>query len=271
MVHWGKGLVQKYEVLAVAFVVMAFIIIADSLTIASGMSIKITGFFTLLYGYLPIYLPYAIVAVCLLVAAGFMLRIANNQKENLTFKCTDKEKKPLLLSLNEGAVNFEDSRKEIWSSYHSKIQDHTGYALTTLIALIGLVAGSNFLPAITFLAILVWTAFSVGVVFFAWLILRILYWSIWAGSSLLLSEEQIVMYFNFCNARCQYYECKDTNTSASAIIQIAVKQHLIDVEKRMKWSFSTFFRKLAILTGGIAGIPTYAEPSLPPDKGLGNN
>jgi hypothetical protein len=176
------------------------------------------------------------------------------------YSCSNNDKKPRILSISDLDTGFDEERRGLWSSYHLKIQSHVGYSITALVALIGLIASSNFLQQIPFLSILTFIASSICAVFFVYLILRILYWSYWEATAVQLSKEQIVEYFNFCNSHCYNYDFLD-NISTSAILQLAIRQHLIDEEKKMKWTISTCLRKLAFLTGGIMGIPTYAEPA----------
>lgn len=240
-------------------------IFAVCLVVLSGLSKIIVENIVLLVNYLLSNLVYLVLFVGVIFFLSFyafaQIKIINQTKD-VYYKCSGKDKKPKILRVCDLDYDFEDERKALWSTYHSQIQNHVGYSITTLIALIGLLASTNFLQQVPFLSILTMVAVVACTIILVYFVLRILYWSNWEGPAIELSKEQIVFYFNFCNSHGLMYDQSD-NITASAILQNAIKQHLIDKEKALKWTFTTCLRKLAFLTGGIKGIPTSAKP--PPE------
>lgn len=239
------------------------VILAICLAVISGVSTVITGNFYLITQFFEANLLCFMLGIgsisALIISALFFFK--PSKKTCKKYNCTGVDIKPKIISVCDLGIGFEEEREELWSSYHSQIQSHVGYAITTLIAFAGLLASSNFFIQVPFLSLLTLGASLVCAVFFGYLVLRILYWSNWEGTAMLLSNEQIVEYFNFCNAHGLMYDCYDSIT-ASAIIQTAIKQHLIDQAAKKERSITACIRKLALITGGMMGIPTDAEPKI---------
>jgi hypothetical protein len=144
--------------------------------------------------------------------------------------------------------DLEQTRRDLWSAYHTSSQNHGNYLLTIAIALLALISGWNLLvnnPILGYTASLV--IFGGLIALNGWLMLRSYYWSIWSDNTLRITSKSIVKNFNDCNLKYKYYYMDDI-PPCGAILHIAVKQSLLNLQSELEWTKNSV-RKLAIKTG----------------------
>jgi hypothetical protein len=164
-------------------------------------------------------------------------------------KETETEEKWIAKSEEINDLEFEESRRCLFNSYHSYIQNHVGYLILMGIALLGL--GSTYEALFRIIGIYFFT-FLVGLFFFGIFIdfLRIQYYNYFVNVVLGLTKKDAIKYFNqSCEVGNSYYLKKGGPAPCIAILQIAVffvlNGILANTQKKLR---SRIFMKLVLKT-----------------------
>jgi hypothetical protein len=129
--------------------------------------------------------------------------------------------------------DFESARKYLWSHYESNERSHSKHLLTMVVAMLALFGAWTTLPDNPLILLL----FVIIIPFFTlvWLWLRSKYWSIWVNCAMLMTKKDVIDKFNICNLRDKYYLYYQT-PCCEAIIHIAIKQKMLDIRTKHKWT-----------------------------------
>ncbi len=201
-----------------------------------------------LYGNITTILGLFPFAWVLLAIGMFIVAILMLETSNLDVRKKPKSRKrPLKLPddyFKDHESLLEENQRHLWSCCITNGQNHVAYQLTVIVAIFALIIGWDKFSTHLILTATFCVLFVALLLLDGWLLLRSYYWTIWADRVLLLTDKDIVKLFNKQNK-----DFKNNLPSYSAILTLAVKKNLDDLQKSLKWSPRKAIRKLALMTG----------------------
>ena len=146
---------------------------------------------------------------------------------------------------------LKKTRRCLLTSYHTFVQTHAGFIIALAIGFFALISSFKDFLNYGFFGIVAFIALNTGIFLISgFMVLRIVYWTLWASSTISIPMETAIINFNKQNAKFKNpYYVRAPNTQ---IIQVGI---MVQLKKQMEDEEIGFIQKRAIKTAGKSFDP----------------
>ena len=140
-------------------------------------------------------------------------------------------------------TDFEETRRCLFNSYHSYVQNHVGYLIVIGVGFLSLVSTNQYLFKINYgNIVIILAAFIFGIVDF----LRIEYWTWYANVAIILPEKAAIKFFYEYPPEKKYDYSEEELPPNTAILQLATSSFLWDKVNKTKSQRSRIWMKAVL-------------------------